>query len=46
MTGTDLEHDDQRDADAHRIAVLASSGKYGEALGPDCLRDLREDWPE
>lgn len=40
-----LEWDQQQVADAHREAVLASSGKYADAFGPDYLSDLRQDWP-
>lgn len=40
-----LDHQEQRDAQAHRAAVLASSGKYVDAFGPGYLLELREDWP-
>lgn len=41
-----LEHDEHAESDRHRIAVLASSGRYDTAFGPDYLTDLRGDWPE
>lgn len=41
-----LESDQQRDTEAHRIAVTASSGTYADAFGRDFLPDLRQDWPE
>ena len=40
-----LEHDQDTEADAHRAAVSASSGRYLEAFGPNYLTELREDWP-
>jgi hypothetical protein len=40
-----LEREQQHHANAHRAAVLASSGKYADAFGPDYLGELREDWP-
>jgi len=40
-----LESDAKRDADAHRAAVIASSGKYPEAFTPDHLAALGEGWP-
>jgi hypothetical protein len=40
-----LEHDQQREANVHRAAVTASSGKYADAFGPDYLAKLRADWP-
>lgn len=40
-----LEHDQQREVQAHRTAVAASSGKYADAYGTDFLPELREDWP-
>jgi len=40
-----LENDQQSDADAHRTAVAASSGKYADAFDADYLTELREDWP-
>lgn len=43
--GDMLEEDRHTDADAHRAAVTASSGRYPEAFGPDYLTELREDWP-
>lgn len=41
-----LERDEHQVADAHREAVMASSGKYADAFGPNYLSDLRQDWPE
>ena len=40
-----LERDRAREAEAHRRAVDASSGAYGDAFPAEYLRDLREDWP-
>lgn len=40
-----LEQDERADDVAHRAAVLASSGRYPEAFGPDYLGELRADWP-
>jgi hypothetical protein len=40
-----LEHDERVGEGAHRAAVLASSGRYAEAFGPDYLAELRADWP-
>jgi hypothetical protein len=40
-----LELDQEREAQAHRAAVAASSGAYPDAFGPDYLSKLREDWP-
>lgn len=40
-----LENDERREERAHRTAVLASSGRYPEAFGPDYLTELRADWP-
>lgn len=43
--GGALERDQHTAADTHRAAVLASSGRYPEAFGPEYLTGLREDWP-
>jgi hypothetical protein len=43
--GGALEHDERVEDDAHRAAVLASSGRYPAAFGPDYLAELRGDWP-
>lgn len=40
-----LEQDESVEDGAHRAAVLASSGRYAEAFGPDYLTELRADWP-
>ena len=40
-----LDHQEQRDSEAHRAAVMASSGRYADAFGPGYLAALREDWP-
>lgn len=40
-----LAHDQHADAAAHHAAVMASSGRYAEAFGPDHLAELRADWP-
>ena len=42
--GASLEEEDQQAT--IREAILASSGKYADAFGPDYLIDLRQDWPE
>lgn len=43
--GGALEHDQHAEADAHHAAVMASSGRYATAFGPDFLTELRADWP-
>ena len=45
VAGVALDHQEQRDAEAHRAAGMASSGRYADAFGPGCLAALREDWP-
>jgi hypothetical protein len=40
-----LEQDDQQINHARHEAVIASSGKYADAFGPDYLDELRKDWP-
>jgi hypothetical protein len=40
-----LERDERADDEAHRAAVLASSGRYAAAFGSDYLAELRADWP-
>ena len=40
-----LEQNDQHIDHARREAVMASSGKYADAFGPDYLDQLRQDWP-
>lgn len=40
-----LKHDECAEEGAHRAAVLASSGRYPDAFGPDYLAELRADWP-
>lgn len=40
-----LEQHRQTDAEAHRAAVIASSGAYPDAFGPHHLAQLRKDWP-
>ena len=40
-----LAWDSSVDAEAHRQAVIASSGRYPDAFGPNYLDDLRTDWP-
>ena len=40
-----LKHDERAEDGAHRAAVLASSGRYPGAFGPDYLAELRADWP-
>lgn len=40
-----LDHEREREVEAHRRAVDASSGAYADAFAPDFLRELREDWP-
>lgn len=34
-----------RARDERRAAILASSGKYGDAFPPGYLAELRRDWP-
>jgi hypothetical protein len=40
-----LEQDEHTEGLTHRVAVLASAGRYAEAFGPDYLTELRADWP-
>ena len=40
-----LDSEDVRAGNRRRDAILASSGKYADAFGPDYLTDLRRDWP-
>lgn len=40
-----LDSEDAQAENRHRDAILASSGKYADAFGPDYLTDLRRDWP-
>jgi hypothetical protein len=40
-----LAQDQQRDVEAHRAAMMVSSGAYADAFGTDFLAELREDWP-
>ena len=40
-----LEHAERADDGVHRAAVLASSGRYPEAFGPDYLAELRATGP-
>lgn len=40
-----LDQHEQSDIQAHRAAVLASSGAYADAFTTDFLADLRQDWP-
>lgn len=40
-----LQHDQKVDADTHQAAVMASSGNYADAFGPNYLTELRGDWP-
>lgn len=46
IAGSTLSDQEQRDVEAHRAAVLASSGRYADAFGRDYLAKMREDWPE
>lgn len=43
--GHALEQDEDTARDAHRKAVLGSSGKYAEAFASGYLAELRADWP-
>jgi hypothetical protein len=43
--GENLESAEQTAGLNHQAAVLASSGRYAEAFGPDYLNELRGDWP-
>jgi hypothetical protein len=40
-----LDSEDSQAENRFRDAIMASSGKYAEAFGPDYLTDLRRDWP-
>lgn len=40
-----LEHDERVEDGAHCAAVLASSGRYPNAFGPNYVAELRADWP-
>lgn len=41
-----IEEEDELAVRRRRQAILASSGKYVDAFGPDHLADLRRDWPQ
>jgi len=43
--GGTLEQNERQVTDVRREAVMASSGKYADAFGPDYLAELRQDWP-
>lgn len=43
--GQALQQEDRTGREAHRRAVLASSGRYAEAFPAGTLAELREDWP-
>lgn len=45
LGGETLEQREQRVREVHRAAVIASSGAYPDAFGPDYLAELRKDWP-
>ena len=40
-----LNSEDAQAEKRYRDAIMASSGKYADAFGPDYLTDLRRDWP-
>ncbi|MDQ6754505.1 MAG: hypothetical protein M3017_14175 [Actinomycetota bacterium] len=40
-----LEQIDHQVTEVRREAVMASSGKYPDAFGPNYLDELRQDWP-
>jgi hypothetical protein len=40
-----LDTEEMTAEDRYRDAIMASSGKYADAFGPDYLADLRRDWP-
>ena len=40
-----LNSEDAQAENRYRDAIMASSGKYADAFGPDYLTDLRRDWP-
>lgn len=45
-TGGDAIENQMLAADSsHQTAVMASSGRYAAAFGPDYLDELRADWP-
>lgn len=43
--GHALEQDERTGREAHRHAVLASSGRYAEVFPASHLTEMREDWP-
>ena len=43
--GGTLADDEHEATESRREAVIASSGKYVGAFGPDYLTDLRQDFP-
>lgn len=43
--GAVLDEQQHQATDLRRQAVLASSGKYVDAFGPEYLSELRHDWP-
>lgn len=43
--GDALEQAEHQVDDSRREAIMATSGKYADAFGPDYLTELREDWP-
>lgn len=45
LAGDALEREARTADEAHRTAVLASSGAYTDAFGAGYLDNLREDWP-
>jgi len=40
-----LDDEDVLAENRYRDAILASSGQYADAFGPDYLTELRRDWP-
>lgn len=40
-----LQQHEQVDLEAHRAAIMASSGAYPDAFSADYLAQLRDDWP-
>ncbi len=40
-----LDVEQHAEADAHRVAVTAGSGRDPDAFGPNYVSELRQDWP-